>query len=59
MQRHEVDVATHLVTAFEVEIRVPDGFPEAHREQLAEAARSCTVKQVIEAGLAQGRRLAG
>ncbi len=31
-----------------VEIRVPDDFPPEHRESLAEAARNCTVKRVIE-----------
>ena len=40
--------ATHRVQELELEIRVPEGFPEKHREGVLRAAQLCAVKKQIE-----------
>ena len=47
-QRLELDDA-HILSAVDLEIEVPPGFPEKYREALARAAEGCTVKRAIEA----------
>jgi putative redox protein len=39
----------HRVSGVELDIEVPDGFPEKYRPALARAAEGCTVKKAIEA----------
>ncbi len=48
MQMHvERDEAKHRVARLVMEIRLPDGFPEKHREAVVRAADQCAVKKHI------------
>jgi len=42
------DPATHGVRALELEIKLPGGFPEKHREGVLRAANLCAVKKQLE-----------
>jgi len=43
----EPDPATHRIGRLVLEIRLPDGFPEKHREAVVRAADLCAVKKHI------------
>jgi len=43
----ERDPATHRVAKLVIEIRLPAGFPETHREAVIRAADQCAVKKHI------------
>jgi len=45
--RIERDPATHRVAKLAIEIRLPAGFPETHREAVIRAADQCAVKKHI------------
>jgi len=44
-QVSERDEETHMVHRVEIEIELPEGFPERYREAVIRAAGQCTVKQ--------------
>jgi ribosomal protein S12 methylthiotransferase accessory factor len=47
LQKHEVDHATHKISAINLEIFMPADFPEKYRMAVISAANQCTVKKVI------------
>ncbi|MHB1132698.1 MAG: OsmC family protein [Chloroflexota bacterium] len=48
VQRHVVDERTHLVSAVEIEVELPAGFPEQYRAAVIRAAEQCTVKKHLQ-----------
>lgn len=48
LQRMTVHPRTDRVERIEVEICLPDGFPEKYREAVVRAAQSCTVKKHLD-----------
>ena len=48
IQRTHTDRATGMVGAVDLEIRVPEDFPEKYRPALVRAAEGCAVKKHIE-----------
>lgn len=47
-QRSIVNKNTRLVERLEIDIQVPEGFPERYRDALVRAADLCTVKKHLE-----------
>ncbi|MHB9092348.1 MAG: OsmC family protein [Chloroflexota bacterium] len=45
VERLDFDRETHLVKSVEIEIQVPEGFPEQYRPAVVRAADLCTVKR--------------
>ena len=46
--RRTLDPDTRMVTEIEIEIVVPDGFPEKYKNAIINAAQLCAVKKLIE-----------
>ena len=42
------DPETHMVRTLAIEIRLPDGFPDKHREGVLRAANLCAVKKHLQ-----------
>jgi len=49
VQHVATDAATHLPTRIELEVRLPDTFPERYRAAVVRAAEHCKVKKMLEA----------
>ena len=47
IQRQRFDEATHRLEHVELEIVLPQGFPEKYRTAVARAAEGCKVKKVL------------
>ncbi len=47
-QSHQNDRQTRKLSAIEIEIHLPDDFPEKYREAVIKAAEQCSVKRVIK-----------
>jgi len=48
VQRTQTDRATGMVEAIDLEIHVPEGFPEKYRSALIRVAEGCAVKKHLE-----------
>jgi putative redox protein len=48
-QRMTFDPETRVLSAIDLEIRLPAGFPDRYRDALVRAAESCAVKKAIQA----------
>lgn len=49
VQKHLVNPATRMVERVEMEIRLPEDFPEQYREAVVRSAQLCAVKKHLEA----------
>lgn len=47
-QNHSVDPQTRKLTGIDLEIVLPDGFPEKYREAVLKAADQCAVKRLLK-----------
>ncbi len=47
IQKHIRDDATHKISSINLEIILPDNFPEKYRNAVLSAANQCTVKKLI------------
>lgn len=47
IQKHERDQETHKISAINLEIILPDNFPDKYRQAVISAANQCTVKKLI------------
>jgi len=50
-QTYSRDPETGLISKLNIDIRVPDSFPEKYRTALVRAAEQCTVKRHVSRGL--------
>jgi ribosomal protein S12 methylthiotransferase accessory factor len=48
VQSMELNPATRLVSTVNMEIKLPQGFPEKYHSALIQAAKLCTVKKHLE-----------
>jgi ribosomal protein S12 methylthiotransferase accessory factor len=48
VQSMESDPRTHLISKVELDIQVPESFPEKYREALIRSAEQCSVKKHLE-----------
>jgi putative redox protein len=48
IQRSVVNRETHMVERIEIDVRLPEGFPERYREAVVRAAQLCAVKKHLE-----------
>ena len=48
VQSETVDPETGMVSRIDLEIQLPDGFPEAYRDAIVRAAGLCAVKKHLE-----------
>lgn len=49
VQRHVFDPVTHLVSEVQLEMTLPDGFPEKYRTAIQRAVEGCKVKKTLAA----------
>lgn len=49
VQRAHTDPRTRMITKVDLEIQVPEDFPEKYRDSLARSAELCAVKKHLEA----------
>lgn len=47
VQKHEVDNVTRKISGINLEILLPDDFPEKYKEAVIAAANQCSVKRLI------------
>ncbi len=47
VQRMQTDPQTRMITNIEIEVRLPEGFPDKYKESVIKAAQACTVKKHI------------
>lgn len=48
LQRSERDPGTGMLTRIDLEIRLPEGFPEKYRQAVVRSAEQCAVKRLLE-----------
>lgn len=49
LQSHETDPQTRMISAVNLEIKLPDNFPEKYRSAVVQSASLCAVKKHLEA----------
>lgn len=47
VQKHEVDPVSRRISGIDIEIILPDDFPDKYRQAVISAANQCSVKRVI------------
>ncbi len=47
LQKHVIDPQTHKITKINMEIVLPDDFPEKYKSAVINAANQCSVKKVL------------
>jgi putative redox protein len=48
VQSHETDPQTRMISTVNLEIKLPDGFPEKYRAAVVQSASLCAVKKHLE-----------
>jgi putative redox protein len=48
VQKHRTDPETRRLTGIDIEVRLPDDFPEKYREAVLKAADQCSVKRALK-----------
>jgi ribosomal protein S12 methylthiotransferase accessory factor len=48
VQKHNYNLKTHLIDKIDIEIKLPDDFPEKYRSAIIKVANQCAVKKHLQ-----------